>query len=260
MFWFGKKNKKDIETSIDSIQTDNEEIATEVTETENNLDVSGDASAENVGVNNPDCDETEVSGETGTEEEGAEDAIEFEDDGDDNITDDLTDNIPDDGEKVTKIMTSVEDMIDFINSKGIGRVQYMRKSDMEAFEIGDSHLRLAEIWGSVSMSREYKPSEYAKIMLAGEVMENPEEFYILPSLSEEETHKSISDFCEEHYGLNGKKYVKDRNKFAKLVRESGKEEEWLEYNRTLTAAKVLEFCEKNKIEFKSEENVTGDDE
>ena len=132
----------------------------------------------------------------------------------------------------------------------------MRKSGNEAFEIRDSHLRIAGIWGSVSMAKEYKPSEYAKIMLALEILENPDDFYILPALTEEEREKAIMDFCSDKYGINGKKYAKNTLKFAKLVKSSGDYDEWLAYTKIAVMSKVDTFCKENGIIF---ESVTEED-
>ena len=231
MFWSKHKRSKNIEASSENeYKTENAE------ENEADMSVLTDEAEESVS-------EEEIlsilENDDDSEETGAEE-IQKE-------------------EKVTKLLTSADEMIEFINSKSVGRIQYMRKSDFEAFEIGDAHLRIAEIWGSVSMGREYKPSEYARIMLAAEVRANPENFYILPSLSDEEIEKSILTFCDEHYAVNGKKYLKDRHKFAKVVKENDDEEEWLSFNRTLTAKKVLDFCKENNIEFLSEE-ISSEDE
>lgn len=161
----------------------------------------------------------------------------------------------DDGEEVDKeqsdvtvIVHSLDELVDFVNSKPIGGIQLMRKENNEAFTLREAHLRIARVWGSVSMAREYTAQEYAKIMLAIEVIEEPDSFYVLPMLSDQEREKAIADFSNEKYG-NGKKYARNTAKFARIVNENGDKEEWISFTKQIVAEKISEFCEANGIVF-----------
>lgn len=223
MLWFGKKKKKDIENEIENepvIDADGEDSATE----EEIIDILNEDGS-------PEAAETVEAEET-----------------------EQTDDSPKD---VIRVIKSIDELADYVSSKTIGTMQFMRKENNEAFDLREVYIRVAEVWGSVSMAREYTPAEYARIMLAIELLESPDDFYVLPTVSDEEREKAIIDFCDEKYGGGGKKYARNLDRFARLVRDNGDMDEWLAHSRWLITEKVTEFCEKNGIEFGSEsETVT----
>ena len=169
-----------------------------------------------------------------------------EDEEDTQAEDDLEDQeLPD----ATKTPRSVDELADIVNNKGIGAVQYMKKSTGEVIELREIHFRYARVWGVVSMGREFTPLEYARIMLAAEILEDEDAFYVLPSLTDDEMQEAIIGFCEEKYGVNGKKYAKNTEKFAKLVKSYDDMDEWLSYSKTAVIEKIVEFCAENDISF-----------
>ncbi len=154
---------------------------------------------------------------------------------------------------VSETVSDIDALCDFVNKKAVGAIQYMRKSDSgsyEVFQIKEVHLRIARVWGSVSMAREYSERDFARIMLAIEIIDAPDDFYVLPYFTEEEKTAAIIEFCEKEYNLNGKKYAKNTKKFAKLIKKNDATEEWLAFTGELVRVKVEEFCGNNGIEFK----------
>lgn len=223
MLWFGKKNKvKDEEKDL----------------TENDVETY-------------EIDEDDVEEDEATDEEILEslneDAVEVDSIPDDEIPAEAADASAD----IAKTVTSLDELAEFVNSKGAASMQFMRKSNNEVFALREVHLRLAKVWSSVSMARECTPSEYIKIMLASELIDSPEDFYVLPTLSEAEREEAIIGFCAERYGGNGKKYVRNTEKFARLVNDNGDKEEWLAYTKWIITNKVTEFCENNGIVFET---------
>jgi len=179
-----------------------------------------------------------------------------EDNGEDDEEDELEDaqelnyeDLPD----VAKKVTSLDMLAEFITSKAVGAIQYLNKQTHEAFELREYHFRIAKIWGSVSMAHEYSPVDFAKIALAMEVIEENDKFLVLPSLTESECKQAIIDFCEQKYSENGKKYVSNTQKFAKLVKENNDMEEWRSFNKELVFDKLVDFCDDNNIVFEDSE-------
>ncbi len=144
----------------------------------------------------------------------------------------------------------------FANKRGNGTMQFMTKETHEVFELRDVHFRIAEVWGSVTMARECSADEYARVMMAIELRDNPSDFYMLPGLTEAEVRQAIEDFCEDRFDVNGKKYSKKPEKFTKLIKENDMREEWDDYTRALVYDKLEVFCEEKGIEFGSDEEIT----
>lgn len=160
---------------------------------------------------------------------------------------------------VTVRVDSLSSLVEFISLRHPLNLQFMKKETGEVFELREAHLRIARVWGTVSMARECSAMEYAKIMLAIELLENPDDFYVLSALTENDLKKAMEDFCEEKYGEKSKKYANNSKKFAKLVESNGDEEEWKLFAKELTYKKTEDFCEENGITF-SESNEEDTDE
>jgi hypothetical protein len=103
------------------------------------------------------------------------------------------------------------------------------------------------------MGREIAPAEYARITLAGEVLNDIDDFYILPSLSDDEMAGAVIGFCDEKYGMNGKKYVKNPEKFIKFLKENGDLDDWKIFVKAATVEKLTEYCAENGIAFAEDE-------
>ena len=144
----------------------------------------------------------------------------------------------------------------FANKRGNGTMQFMTKETHEVFELRDVHFRIAEVWGTVTMARECSADEYARVMMAIELRDNPFGFYMLPGLTEAEVRQAIEDFCEDRFDVNGKKYAKKPEKFTKLIKENDMREEWDDYTRALVYDKLEVFCEEKGIVFGSDEDIT----
>lgn len=219
MLWFGKK-KKDAEAA--EVEDANVEAFDESEATEDEI----------LELLNEDED---ADAEAPEEETDAEEA---EEDGDSEVPAD-----------VIKAVSSVDELVGIISAKPIGAMQFMRKEGLEVFALKEVYLRIAEVWGSVSMAREYTPAEYARIMLAIELLESPDDFYVLPTVTDEERENAIITFCDEKYGGGGKKYARNTERFAKMVRDNGDMEEWLAHSKYILTEKIIEFCERNGIDF-----------
>lgn len=241
MLWFGKKKDKSVEAEMEEENEYEKVSEAEILEA---LEAEEDDNAfdeEVVFLKDLQDDGTSV-------DDGDEDMPENED-------------VEEDGDSeldVTKKISDFNELCEFINTKPVGYVQYMRKSENEVFQLKEYHLRLAKVWTSSSMYRQYTDKEYARIMLASEVISAPEEFYVLPMFTDSETEAAISTFCDEILGVNGKKYAKSTAKFAKLVSNGGYEEEWKKYTADLMLLKVERFCKKNGITF--DDKCSGDGE
>lgn len=183
----------------------------------------------------------------GEDEEDSD--IDEEDEGEEDDQEDKFEDLPDVAAKVT----SLDMLAEFITSKSVGAIQYFKKQTGEVFELREYHLRIAKVWGSVSMAHEYSPVDFAKIALAMEVIEENENFLVLPSLSESECKQAIIDFCQQKYNENGKKYLSNTQKFAKLVKENDDMEEWRSFNKELVFDKLVDFCDDNGITFDDSE-------
>lgn len=240
MLWFGKKKKEDKKTDEEDILFN--EYAEDSTEEE-----ILDALNEEEPAPAPDPEDESMFDSEITDNE--EDEL-----GEGEQTEEQTSDV-----QVTTLISSFDELCDFVNRKPIGYVQYMRKNEMEVFQLRDLHLRIASVWGSVSMSAEYSDKDYAKIMLACELLSEPDSFYVLPMLTESERNAAIMSFCLETYGENGKKYVKNTEKFAKLVKENDDLEAWLEYTEGLVRLKIERFCRKNGIKFDDIPENEGED-
>lgn len=239
MFWFGKRKDKE-----EKIKKDNVEDSEEILDEDEDIDELAelDEIEETDGENLEDIEKI-----YGSEDEDNET-------GEEEAETDYAD-LPD----VAKVMTSLDMLAEFVTSKSIGELQFLNKENREAFSLREAHLRLAKVWGSVSMARECSPSEFARIMLALEVIEENEKFLLLPSLSEEEGKQAIIDFCEQKYGGNGKKYASNVQKFAKLVKENGDMDEWRSFNKELVYDKLVDFCDEHGITFgRAEENAENE--
>lgn len=231
MFLFGKKNKKepDITEEADEI----------IGESELDLDEDVDIVSEDEIMSILDDDDSDE-----------QDNDEFEDtESEHTESEEQATKASDAAASVVVAVSSFDDLVEFVNGKKAGAIQYMRKTTHEVFELREVHLRIARVWGAVSMSRECSPVEYVKIMLASELLEFPELFYILPSFTDGERVDAIMSFCEDKYGVNGKKYVKNADKFAKLVKDNDDIDEWRAYTKVLLAEKVSDFCTQKGIEF-----------
>ena len=245
MFWFGKKIKNKEPEKIENAElqddilfdefVDNELTEEEIIEALSEEDISEDTDLAEIDL---DDDEGKNDDDESDEDEDGE-ALE-EDDEDKKEPLEIA---------VTTVINNFDELCDYICKKPIGAVQYMRKDTNEVFNLSEAHFRLASVWGNVSMLREYTERDYAKITLAGEVMENPNAFYILPMLNDDETQTAIKSFCQEHYGENGKKYVRHPEKFAELIKENELLDEWLEYIKGIVSLKIEQFCKKNGILF-----------
>lgn len=233
MFFFGKKNKKEAALT--------EEIEEMIVDNELDLDDEVDVVSED---------------EIMSILDKADDVTECDED-DDEETDDASEEMETKSTdaSVVKVISSIDELTDFLSGKKIGVIQYMRKATHEVFELREVHLRIARVWSTVSMSRECSPVEYAKIMLASEILESPELFYVLPGLTDGERADAIMSFCEDRYGINGKKYVKNADKFARLVKENDDVDEWIAYTKQSLAEKVSDFCTEKGIEFDAKEEA-----
>lgn len=146
-------------------------------------------------------------------------------------------------------ITSMEQLARFANRRGYGNIQFMSKDTYEVFELREAHFRIAEVWGTVTMARECSPEEYARVMLAMELMKDPDAYFKLPGLTENEVKKAIEDFCKENFSINGKKYSNNPSRFTKLLKENDRREEWDEYTKELVYDKLEKFCAENDIVF-----------
>lgn len=230
MFWFGKKkNKKYTEGESEDTDSPGENM----NDTE---DISGpDEAAADDEQNNDEEDISSEDDESGTDEGNTEESAD-----------------------VTVKISSLDDLAEFANNRVPGALQFMNKETLDAFEIRESHIRMAEVWGSISMARECSPAEYAKIMLALEIINDQDRFYVVPGLTESEVKQAIIDFCEERYGGNGKKYSSNFSKFSAFLKEQGDVSEWKAFTKEAVYDKLAEFCESNGIEF-SDGETQGDE-
>lgn len=231
MFLFGKKKKKE-----ELVEEDELEI-TEQSEEEEDIELDVD-------------DEVETISDEEILESLAEDD-ETDEDGEDDDDDEEDESAQ--THDVTVTPTTFDELADIVSAKKTGAVQYMKKETGEVFALREYHFRYAGIWGVVSMGREVSPHEYARITLAAEVLEDRDAFHILPYLSDEELYETVCSFCDERYGINGKKYAKNADKFAALINEKDDLEEWKMYFKAAIVVKLAEFCEEKGIEFSEEE-------
>ena len=148
---------------------------------------------------------------------------------------------------VTVKVSSFDELLDFVSARKGATLQFMNKETGDVFELQEAHLRMAAVWGSITMHRESAPMEYARVMLAMELTENPEGFYVLPALTETELKKAVTEFCEERYNENGKKYASAPAKFIKLVEDNGDEAEWKAWVKSALYDKLTAFCEEKGI-------------
>lgn len=264
MLWFGKKKNSAVdENLLESEETvcDTAEKYDELVEVVSEEEILKALNETNDQSNDPEeLEEADEVSTLGFDDGDLEEEDGVTDEEDQESEDDAEDTVPESEIQVTRLITSFEDLCEYINSKPIGYVQYMRKENNEAFQLRDHHLRLARVWGSNSMYREFSDKEYARIMLALELIGAPDEFYVLPMFTNSETEAAIMTFCQENIGLNGKKYVKNTTKFAKLIEEKGLREDWNKYTNDLMYLKVERFCDKNKIVFADGRGEEIDDE
>lgn len=174
--------------------------------------------------------------------EEVEEEEEFFEDGEE--AEDTEAEIPD----VTVKVSSFDELLDFVSERKGGLLQFMNKETGDVFELREAHIRMAAVWGSITMHRECTPAEYARVMLAMELTENPDGFYVLPALTDTEMKKVVTEFCEERYHENGKRYASVPAKFIKLVEENGDEQEWKAYVKAALYDKLKSFCQEKGIE------------
>ena len=237
MFWFGKKKNKNIQ---DEEAAKNSNVPEEKPESENiEEDLEEDIDLDSAYL--IDCEDDADCGEAADEEDEAE---------------------REENEAQARCVTvdigSLDDLAEFVNNRAVGALQFMNKETLDAFEIRESHIRMAEVWGSISMARECSPDEYARIMLAAKLIEDPESFYVLPGLTENEVKQAIKNFCSERYGSNGKKYASDFSKFSAFLKEQDDLTEWKAFTKEAVYDKLTEFCKSNNIDFS--DRGTGSDE
>lgn len=151
---------------------------------------------------------------------------------------------------------SVSELAEFANSRKRDGMQFMSKKTHEVFELRDSHFRLARVWGSVTAARECTPEEYARIMLAMDVIENEGDHYVLPGLTDAELDLAIIHFCEDKFSVSGKKYSKDHDRFIRFLTENDRFDDWKEYTFTQLYSKLEQFCETNGIVFDGDTEST----
>lgn len=243
MLWFGKKKKEEQAQEDDILYSESvdeniteEEILEALTE-EDEAGDSDDALMFDTSVTENLENSEESSQSNGEDEpEESDESIELEESSESDI-------------KVTRIINTFNELCEYVSKKPIGCIQYMRKENKEVFQLRETHLRIASSWGSISMARDYSERDYAKIVLANDVLFNPSDFYILPMLTDEERENAIKTFCMENYAENGKKYAKNPDKFSKLVNEKNDTEKWIEFTKGLICSKLEAFCSKNEILF-----------
>ena len=160
---------------------------------------------------------------------------------------------------VTVKVDSLNSLAEYISLRRPFDLQFMKKGTDEVFSLREAHFRIAKVWGTVSMSRECSADEYARIALAIELLERPEDFHVLPALTESDLKEAMADFCEEKYGVKSRKTANNPKKFARVVEENGDKDEWKIYVKELLYKKTDDFCEENGIRFsKAEEEETDE--
>ncbi len=244
MFW-NKKKKEKSETEEDiyeyeGVLSDDDGDETDINKekTDNEGEDNGEFDAEKDGDF---TDEEEADGEFNAEEyfKNGEESDVADEGGEDEAL----------AATVTVKVDSLNALAEFVALRHPINLQFMKKESPEVFELREAHLRIARVWGTVSMSRECTAEEYAKIMLAIELLESPDDFYVLPALTESDIKEAMADFCEEKYGVGGRKAAGNPKKFARLVEENGDKEEWKLYVKELLYKKTADFCEENGITF-----------
>ena len=234
MFW-NRKKKENSESDEFNLKADEE--MTESTEEDEELADFEDYDEKSV---EEDADEDEISDEDADDSENAQEA------------EVLT------TKQITCKIKSLDQLATFANKRGNGVMQFMSKKNHEVFELRDAHFRIAQVWGTVTMARECSADEYARVMLAIELRDNRDDFYMLPGLTENEVKGAIEDFCRDNFSVNGKKYSRKPEKFTKLLKENDRREEWDEYTKALVYDKLEAFCNDNGIVF--DENKTDAEE
>ena len=240
MFW--NKKKKDNNESEEDIYEYEGDLSDGDDDTETDKEAYGSDKDVNAyldeedgydaSYNGEDLDVTDdVEGEDGTDDEGDEDLA----------------------ATVTVKVDSLNALAEFVALRRPLNLQFMKKGTDEVFELREAHFRIAKVWGTVSMSRECSAEEYAKIALATELLETPENFHVLPALTESDLKEAMADFCEEKYGVKSKKIAGSPKKFARTVEENGDKEEWKLFVKELLYKKTADFCEENGIIFSSPE-------
>ena len=189
-----------------------------------------------------------------SEEEYAE-----ESDEEDELVEESAHDETDEDVSVCYKISNLNQLATFANKRGNGTMQFMTKKTLEVFELRDAHFRIAEVWGTVTMARECSPDEYARVMMAIELRDNPDDFYMLPGLTEGEIRQAIEDFCTDNFSVDGRKYSKKPEKFTKLLKENDMREQWDDYTRALVYDKLEAFCDEKGIVFDSEEEITEED-
>ncbi len=246
MLWFKKKPRDEEPKEADNVK----EIL-ESDETEKELDPLSLIDEDDIAEVNQAADYEEQESELDGGDEESELDEEEETDGE-------TEEKPEEIMELTVKLRSLDDLAEVMNARRAGGMQFMRKETLEAFEIREAHIRLARVWGSVSMARECSDAEYGSIMLAMEVIKAPDSVYVIPTLTDAEKKKLIADFCEQKYGTEGKRYAKNPEKFAKFIKENGDASDWKAFAKESMYDLASEFCEKNGIEFSETEEESDD--
>ncbi len=251
MFWFKKKAKNDGNNEAE-LKTEIDIEADKPQELDEDLEIEEFVTDEEIEKELASEDDEEY--DEYLEYEEAEGTAEFNEDGEADEGSEEPEDIP----ELTVKISSLDDMAEFMNLRRSSGMQFMKKDTFEAFEIRERHLRIARVWGSVSMSRECSPEEYGKIMLALELIHAPEAYYVFPLLEEKVLKAKIQEFCEQKYGIDGKKYSKAPEKFASLLNENGDIPEWRAFSKEAMYDLAAEFCENNSIDFSELEDESDE--
>ena len=203
---------------------------------------------------NIEVEDEEIEFSDGEIDEDAENVDEYSEEFEDDVDTEASENDSEDEERVQICfkISNLNQLAMFANKRGNGTMQFMIKKTHEVFELRDAHFRIAQVWGTVTMARECSPDEYARVMMAIELRDHPEDFYMLPGLTESEVRQAIEDFCEDRFSANGKKYSKKPERFTKLIKENDMRDAWDDYTRALVYDKLEAFCEEKGIIFEDE--------
>lgn len=192
--------------------------------------------------------ETEIQEELTSEAVDEEERFDVDEDVEDGEYDEIVEAEPTDKNVLLKV-GSLEELAKFANRRGNGNMQFMTKDTNEVFELRESHFRIAEVLGTVTMARECSAEEYAKVVLATELLADKDAYYTLPGLTEAEVKEAVENFCRDNFSVSGKRYSHSPERFARLLKENDRREEWDEYTLSLVYDKLEVFCDKNGIVF-----------
>lgn len=151
--------------------------------------------------------------------------------------------------QVTKKIGSIDELADFANEKSGASLIFMNRETHEVFDLKEVHIRMSEHLGTVMMIKQWTESDLERLMLAKDVTENKDAYYIVPTLDESEIKGAMADFADEYFGNNTKKYTKNYDKFASVLKQNDLGTEWKIYTKAVLYDKLTEFCEQNGIVF-----------